>query len=42
MVEYMVEDKIFTEEEDAVMYAAGRPIYKITYDDEMITSVETL
>ena len=42
MVEYMVEDKTFTKEEDAVMYAAGRPIYKITYDDEMIISVETL
>jgi hypothetical protein len=24
------------------MYAAGRPIYKITYDDEMITNVEML
>ena len=42
MAEYMVEDKIFVEEEDAVMYAAGRPIYKITYDDEMITSIEML
>ena len=42
MVEYMVEDKTFVEEEDAVMYAAGRPIYKIIYDDEMVTSVEML
>ena len=42
MVENMVEDKTFVEEEDAVMYAAGRPIYRITYDDEIITSVEML
>lgn len=42
MVRYMVEDKTFVEEEDAVMYAAGRPIYKITYDDEMITNIEML
>lgn len=42
MVRYMVEDKTFVEEEDAVMYAAERPIYKITYDDEMITNIEML
>lgn len=42
MIEYMVEDQTFTTEEDAIMFAAGRPVYKITYDNEMITSIEKL
>ena len=42
MVEYLVEDKTFTKKEDAVIYTEGKQIYKITYDDEMITNVERL